>query len=122
MKPYFAYTRVSTTRQGEEGVSPQEQKRAITDYAARRGIGNGEWFEEQVSAAKRGRPVFTRIVGMLKSRKAAGIIIHKIDRVPGISGDWADIGDLMDRGVEVHFAHESIDLHTRSGRLSVKRH
>lgn len=24
----------------------------------------------------------------------------------------------MDRGIEVHFAHESIDLHSRSGRLS----
>ena len=118
MKSYFAYIRVSTTRQGEEGVSLQEQRRAIVEYASRRGITVTEWFEEQLSAAKRGRPVFTRLVCMLKSKQAAGIIIHKIDRGARNLRDWADMADLMDRGIEVHFAHESIDLHTRSGRLS----
>jgi len=32
--------------------------------------------------------------------------------------DWADLGELIDAGVEVHFATESLDLHTRGGRLS----
>jgi len=118
MKSYYAYIRVSTTRQGEEGVSLQEQKRAILEYASRRGITITEWFEEQVSAAKRGRPVFTRLVSMLKSKKNVGLIIHKIDRGSRNLRDWADLGELMDRGIEVHFAHESIDLLTRSGRLS----
>ena len=118
MKTCFAYIRVSTTRQGEEGVSLQEQRRAILEYASKRGITVAEWFEEQVSAAKRGRPVFTRLVNLLKSKKSTGIIIHKIDRGARNLRDWADMAELMDRGIEVHFAHESIDLHTRSGRLS----
>ena len=118
MKSYFAYIRVSTTRQGEEGVSLQEQRRAILEYAAKRGITVDTWFEEQVSAAKRGRPVFTKLLGLLKSKKSTGLIIHKIDRGARNLRDWADMAELMDRGVEVHFAHESIDLHTRSGRLS----
>lgn len=118
MKSYFAYIRVSTTRQGEEGVSLQEQRRAILEYASKRGITITEWFEEQLSAAKRGRPVFSRMVSLLKCKKSAGIIIHKIDRGARNLRDWADMAELMDRGIEVHFAHESIDLHTRSGRLS----
>lgn len=118
MKTCFAYVRVSTTRQGEEGVSLQEQRRAILEYASRRSITITEWFEEQISAAKRGRPIFNRMVGLLKSKKSAGIIIHKIDRGARNLRDWADMAELMDRGIEVHFAHESIDLHTRSGRLS----
>jgi site-specific DNA recombinase len=118
MKTYFAYVRVSTARQGEEGVSLQEQRRAILEYASRRNIAVAEWFEEQVSAAKRGRPVFTRMVARLKVLRSAGLIIHKIDRGSRNLRDWADIGELMDRGIELHFAHESIDLHTRSGRLS----
>ncbi len=118
MKTYFAYIRVSTTRQGEEGVSLQEQKRAILEYASKRGITVDSWFEEQVSAAKRGRPVFTKLVNLLKSKKSSGLIIHKIDRGARNLRDWADMAELMDSGVEVHFAHESIDLHTRSGRLS----
>jgi site-specific DNA recombinase len=118
MKTYFAYIRVSTTRQGEEGVSLIEQKRAILEYAARRGITIAEWFEEQISAAKRGRPVFSKLLSLLRTKRSAGLILHKIDRGARNLYDWATMGELMDRGVEVHFAHESIDLHTRSGRLS----
>lgn len=118
MKTYYAYIRVSTTRQGEEGVSLQEQRRAILEYASKRGITVTEWFEEQISAAKRGRPVFGRMFGLLKSKKASGLIMHKIDRGSRNLRDWADMAELMDRGIEVHFVHESIDLHTRSGRLS----
>ena len=118
MKTYFAYIRVSTTKQGEEGVSLQEQRRAILEYAARKGFVISEWFEEQVSAAKRGRPVFSRLVSSVRAKKAAGIIIHKIDRGTRNLRDWADMGELIDKGIDVHFAHESIDLHSRSGRLS----
>jgi DNA invertase Pin-like site-specific DNA recombinase len=32
--------------------------------------------------------------------------------------DWADLGSLIDTGVEVHFANESLDLNSRGGRLS----
>ena len=110
MKTYFAYIRVSTTRQGEQGVSLQEQRAAILDYASRRGMHINEWFEEQLTAAKRGRPVFTRAVNLLRSRKAAGIIIHKIDRGARNLRDWADLAELMDQDVEVHFVHESIDF------------
>jgi len=46
MKTYYAYIRVSTVRQGEEGVSLQEQKRAILEYASKRGITIAEWFEK----------------------------------------------------------------------------
>lgn len=118
MQTYFAYIRVSTTRQGEEGVSLQEQRSAIMEFAAKRGIRVKEWFEEQISAASRGRPMFGKVLHRLKRKEAAGVIIHKIDRSARNLKDWEDIADLMDQGIEVHFAHESIDLRTRSGRLS----
>jgi site-specific DNA recombinase len=118
MKSYFAYIRVSTPRQGEEGVSLQEQRRAILEYSTRKSLGISQWFEEQISAAKRGRPLFTRMVALLKQKKAVGVIIHKIDRGSRNLKDWADLGELMDQGVEIHFAHESLDLHSRTGRLS----
>jgi site-specific DNA recombinase len=117
MKPYFAYTRVSTPRQGE-GVSLQEQRRSILEYAAKHGISVTDWIEEQESAAHHGRPRFTNLLSLLKSKPSAGLIIHKIDRCARNLRDWADIVELMDRGIEVHFARESLDLHTRSGRLS----
>ncbi|HEY6763219.1 MAG TPA: recombinase family protein [Candidatus Sulfotelmatobacter sp.] len=117
-KKYFGYIRVSTAKQGEKGVSLQEQKDAISQYAQRYGLTIVAWFEERESAAKRGRPIFTRMMKQLRTRSVRGLIIHKIDRGARNLKDWADLGELIDAGVEVHFANESLDLNTRGGRLS----
>jgi len=118
-KLYFAYTRVSTARQGERGVSLQEQQDAIRRYAQRFGLTIKEWFEERESAAKRGRPVFARMLKLLqRGENTLGLIIHKIDRSARNLKDWADLGEMIDAGIDVHFANESLDLNTRGGRLS----
>jgi hypothetical protein len=54
----------------------------------------------------------------LRTGKARGVIIHKIDRSARNLRDWSDLGELIDQGIEVHFANESLDLQTRGGRLS----
>jgi site-specific DNA recombinase len=118
MKQYFAYIRVSTTRQGESGVSLPQQKDAIERYAQKNQLEISRWFEEQETAAKQGRPVFGTMVKLLRKQAAVGVIIHKIDRSARNLRDWADIGELIDRGVEIHFANESLDLTSRGGRLS----
>jgi DNA invertase Pin-like site-specific DNA recombinase len=117
-KQYFSYIRVSTTKQGEHGVSLQEQQGAIARYAQRLSMSIIRPFEEQETAAKRGRPVFTEMLRLLKRGAAQGVIIHKIDRGARNLKDWADLAELIDAGVEVHFANESLDLKTRGGRLS----
>jgi DNA invertase Pin-like site-specific DNA recombinase len=117
-KQYFGYIRVSTAKQGEKGVSLQEQQGAIQQYAQRYNLTVVEWFEERESAAKRGRPIFAQMMRKLRQGKVQGVIIHKIDRSARNLKDWADLGELIDSGVEVHFANESLDLNTRGGRLS----
>lgn len=118
MKDFFSYVRVSTTRQGEEGVSLQQQKEANETCAVRRGVKISRLFEEQETAAKRGRPIFTKMLKLLKAGKAAGVIMHKIDRSARNLKDWADLGELIDSGVEVYFANEALDLRSRGGRLA----
>jgi DNA invertase Pin-like site-specific DNA recombinase len=117
-KQYLSYIRVSTTKQGDHGVSLQEQHDAILRYAQRQNLNIVRSFEEQETAAKRGRPVFSEMLRLLKHGKAAGVVIHKIDRGARNLKDWADLAELIDIGVEVHFANESLDLNTRGGRLS----
>lgn len=114
----YAYTRVSTVKQGEKGVSLQEQHAAIALYAERHGIHIAEWFEERLTAAKKGRPLFTKMLKKLRQGEAQGVVIHKIDRGARNLRDWADLGELIDAGVSVHFVNESLDLHSRGGRLS----
>ncbi|HET6844938.1 MAG TPA: recombinase family protein [Candidatus Angelobacter sp.] len=118
MNTFFGYIRVSTVRQGERGVSLPEQKEAIERHAARNGLTITQWFEEQQTAAKKGRPIWTKMLRLLRQGKATGVIIHKIDRSARNLKDWADLGELIDSGLEVHFANESLDLASRGGRLS----
>src|SRR5215468_4978011 len=118
MKQFYGYVRVSTAKQGEKGVSLQEQRDAIERYTQRNGLKISEWFEERETAAKRGRPIFNKMLKLLRSGKADGLIIHKIDRSARNLRDWADLGQLIDAGIQVHFANESLDLHSRGGRLS----
>lgn len=118
MKRYFAYTRVSTDKQGERGVSLDEQKEIIQRYAFHKGLDVSRWFEERETASKTGRPIFNEMLSLLKNGHAAGVIIHKVDRGARNFRDWAEIGELRDIGIEVHFATESLDLNTLGGMLS----
>lgn len=118
MKKYFAYVRVSTTRQGEQGVSLKEQREAVDRFTNAGSMKVTEWFEEQETAAKQGRPVFNQMLKRLKNGEADGVIMHKIDRSARNLRDWAEVGLLIDQGIEVHFANEALDLSSRGGRLS----
>jgi len=118
MKHYFAYIRVSTAKQGVQGSSLQEQHDAIVAFAKRSDFVIAEWFEDRETAAKRGRTQFLRMMNGLEKKRAAGVILHKIDRGARNLWDWARIQDLIDAGTEVHFAHDNLDLTSRGGRLS----
>ncbi|MBI1783632.1 recombinase family protein, partial [Candidatus Sumerlaeota bacterium] len=63
-------------------------------------------------------PLFGQMMKLLRDGKAQGVIIHKIDRSARNLKDWSDLGELIDKGIEVHFANESLDLLSRGGRLS----
>ena len=105
-------------RKGEHGSSLIEQKSAIEVFADRNGLSISAWFEETETAAKQGRRMFTQMLTDLNARKADGLIIHKIDRSARNLRDWADLGDLIDRGVDVRFVSDNFDLLSRGGRLS----
>ena len=117
MNSFFGYIRVSTQKQGQTGVSLQEQRAATERYAHQNRLTISEWFEERATAAKRGRPIFTQMLRRLKKGAAAGVIMHKIDRSARNLRDWTELGELIDSGVEVRFATESLDMQTRGGRL-----
>ena len=118
MKNCFAYIRVSTAKQGQYGSSLQEQRDAITVFAQRHDLSISEWFEDRETAAKKGRTQFMRMMAALEKRKAAGVILHKIDRGARNLWDWARIQGLIEAGLEVHFAHDNLDLKSRGGRLA----
>jgi len=117
MKKVYGYIRVSDPKQ-KEGVSLTEQKRIIKEFAEKNKLEIIHFYEENKTAAKQGRPLFEAMMQNLKYHKAAGVIIHKIDRSARNLHDWADIGDLIDMDIDVFFAHESLNMRERGGRLS----
>lgn len=118
MNRFFGYIRVSTVKQGERGVSLQEQRDGIIRYAARNNLQIVAWFEERVTAAKQGRPLFSEMLRRLRKGDAEGVIIHKIDRSARNFKDWTAIEELADKGIAVHFVSESLDLRSTGGRLA----
>ncbi len=117
MKRCFGYIRVSTQKQGQ-GASLDAQKDAITAFASQNNLSIIEWFEEKETAAKSGRPVFNQMLRQLKQGKAAGLVIHKIDRSARNWEDWGQILKLPSHGIEIFFATESLDFRSRGGRLA----
>ncbi|WP_299829295.1 recombinase family protein [uncultured Roseobacter sp.] len=117
MKPCFGYIRVSTQKQGE-GVSLDAQKDAIKVFASQNSLTVTKWFEEKETAAKSGRPVFNQMLRQLKQGKAAGLVMHKIDRSARNLRDWALVSELPKYGVKPYFAADGLDMETRGGRLS----
>tara|TARA_R110002072_G_scaffold302796_1_gene488821 strand:+ start:10009 stop:11646 length:1638 start_codon:yes stop_codon:yes gene_type:complete len=113
----FGYIRVSDTKQ-VGGASLSEQERSIIEYATKNRLNIIKWFQETQTAAKKGRPKFTDMMNLLKDGKSQGVIMHKIDRSARNLHDWAAVWDLIDNGIHVHFAHESLDMTERGGRLS----
>lgn len=118
VKRYLAYTRVSTTKQGEKGSSLMEQKSIIDSYAKREHLHISGWHEERVTAAKVGRTVFKQMMQVFARGGAEGLILHKIDRGARNLKDWAMLSELTDKGIDVRIAGDSIDMTSRGGRLS----
>ena len=117
MKQLFAYIRVSDPKQGK-GVSLEEQRSIIEGYAARIGVAVCEWFVETRTAAKAGRPVFDRMVKLVRAGKSGGFIVHKLDRTTRNWYDWAEINDLLDNGFDIHVASEHVELRSNGSRLA----
>jgi len=117
MKTYFAYVRVSTVKQGE-GVSLEAQTDKIKAFAEQHGLIICAWWEEKVTAAKRGRPAFNEMLKALRAKKADGVIFHKIDRSARNFVDYGRLHELADAGVDIRVATDNIDFTTRGGRLT----
>lgn len=94
------------------------QRNAIAKYASRRRLTITTWFEDQQTASRRGRPQFNAMVKALRAGKARGVVIHKIDRGARNLRDWAELGELIDSGIDVQFVHEDLNLESRGGRLT----
>ncbi len=116
-----AYARVSTVEQAEGGISLDAQIAKMGAYA---GLYDLEIIETILDPGESGktlnRPGLRRALALLKSGKADGLLIVKLDRLTRSIADWQDLidGYFGERGgKQLLSVNDSIDTRTAAGRL-----
>ena len=93
---FISYLRVSTRKQGAEGLGIDAQRKAVNDY-----LNGGAWelvgeFVEVESGGRSERPQLVAALAACKKHKAR-LVIAKLDR---LSRSVAFTATLMERGVD----------------------
>ena len=113
------YTRVSTDKQAEKGVSLDAQLEKIRAMAVVQGAEVLDVIQDAGESAKSlERPGMARLLAMVDAGEVQVVIIAKLDR---LTRSVRDLGDLMERfnkkGVSLVSVAESLDTGSAAGRL-----
>jgi site-specific DNA recombinase len=117
----IGYVRVSTEEQATDGVSLAAQEAKVRAYASLYDIELIDVIIDGGQSAKTlDRPGLTRALAMLKSGKADGMIVAKLDR---LTRSVSDLSTLIDgyfgekAGRQLWSVADSIDTRTAAGRM-----
>ncbi len=115
----IGYTRVSTDRQADSGVSLEAQATKITAMAAVQGAELAEIIVDAgESAGTLDRPGMARLLALVDAGRVDVVIVAKLDRLTRSVRDLADLLDRFGRrGVSLVSVAESLDTATAAGRL-----
>lgn len=117
MKNVVGYIRVSTSKQEDQGVSLELQEERIKQYAALYDL-NLVAIEQDVASAKSlDREGLNRVVALLESGKAEGVIILKLDRLTRSVKDLSVLLERYFQRFSLYSVQEQIDTSTPAGRL-----
>ncbi len=80
LRPFIAYYRVSTDRQGRSGLGLEAQQQAVADFMTHRGGELVETFTEIESGRKNDRPQIAAALAACRLHRAT-LVIAKLDRL-----------------------------------------
>ena len=120
-RPYVAYYRVSTDKQGINGYGMEAQREDVSQFVLSRGGQLADQFVEVESGAKTDRVQVWRAISECKRLKAT-LVIAKLDR---LGRNVAFISSLMESGVDFvacDMPHASrFELHIRAAVAEEER-
>jgi DNA invertase Pin-like site-specific DNA recombinase len=121
MPTAIAYLRVSTDEQSEHGVSLAAQEARVRAYADLYSIAIVAVITDPGESGKSlERPGIQQAFELLRSDKADGILVAKLDRLSRSVGDWDRlIAEFFGEraGFQLWSVAEAIDTRTAAGRL-----
>jgi DNA invertase Pin-like site-specific DNA recombinase len=112
---------VSTSEQALSGLGIDAQRATIADYAKRKSLTIvGEHCDDGISAKSlRGRPAALAALEAVRTGKAAGLLVAKMDRLSRSVVDGAGLMEQAGReGWALHFADLDIDTSTPAGEMA----
>ena len=117
----IGYIRVSTEEQASDGVSLATQREKLNGYAKLYDLELVEIIEDAGQSGKTlDRPGLQKALSMIRSGKAAGLVIAKLDRLSRSVVDWNTLIDGYfgeKAGKQIFSVADSIDTRTAAGRL-----
>jgi site-specific DNA recombinase len=114
------YTRVSTDRQADEGVSLDVQLELARKRCEERGWVLGEIYTDVMSGRSDRRPQFRRLEQDAKARRFDVVIVYKVDRLARSTATFYRIAQVLkDHDVSLVSLTEDLDLESASGKAMV---
>ena len=117
------YCRVSTEEQARNGLSLEDQKNTLTEYAKTNGMSVVGIYEDAgISARKpyRKRPAILHLLEDVRAKKVDLILFTKLDRWFRNVGNYYAVQEVLDaNGVNWQAILEDYETVTASGRLKV---
>ncbi len=118
MKKAVILARVSTARQEEEGLSLDNQKHTLREYAKQRGfeVSSDREFIFSETADRKSRQKFYEVVDLVKSSEdIVAVISFRVDRTTRNFRDAVLFDDLrIEYGKELHFVNDRLILDKNS--------
>lgn len=115
-----AYLRVSTEDQADSGAGIEAQRAAIEAEAARRGWTITAWRTDLAASGKslNGRPALAEALDDVRSKRAATLVVAKLDRLSRSLLDFAGLmADAQREGWNLVALDLGIDLSTPAGEF-----
>lgn len=118
----IGYTRVSTSKQAEDGDSLDVQRDKLATYCELHDHELVDVYEDAGASGKdMERDGLRAALDALEDGDAEGLVVYKLDR---LTRSTADLGRLLerfeDKGVALQAVAESLDTSTAAGRMVVR--
>jgi site-specific DNA recombinase len=121
MRKAILYTRVSTTRQVEKGVSLENQEARLRQYAAFHGFKDVILItDEGLSGKSTDRPGFQRVMQAVQRSEVEAVMVYSLSRFARSTSATLDAAEKMQvKGIAFHSLSEQIDSSSAMGRFFV---
>ena len=116
------YTRVSTAKQAQEGISLEAQEAKIRAYCDLKDMRLLRIISDTKSGGKTEREGYQEAISLCKAKEVDAVVVFSISRFTRSTKDLFDFVDafVIKGGIELHSLSESLDTSSPTGRFMLK--